>query len=45
MRLYGLSRENVKGLLAGTGWQGPTILRCGNDNKAATGIPCATLPD
>jgi len=45
MRLYGLSRENVKGLLDGTGWQGPTILRCGNDNKTATGIPCATLPD
>lgn len=41
MRLYGLSKSGISGLLDGTGWQGPTILSCGNDNKTSTGISCA----
>ena len=41
IRLYGLSAKAIQDLYAGTGWQLPTILPCGNDNKTSTGIDCA----
>jgi hypothetical protein len=43
MRLYGLSKQGIQDLYNGTGWQLPTILPCGNDNKTSTGITCAAL--
>jgi hypothetical protein len=45
MRLYGLSRSGVKGLISGKGWQGPTILPCGEGNQTSTGIACAGQPN
>jgi hypothetical protein len=44
MRLYGLSKKGIQDLYNGTGWQLPTILPCGNDNKTTTGIACASVP-
>ena len=41
MRLYGLSKAGVKGLLDGTGWRGPSIYPCGAGNQTSTGIACA----
>jgi hypothetical protein len=41
MRLYGLSAAGIKGLIDGTGWQGPSILPCGPGNQTTSGIPCA----
>jgi hypothetical protein len=42
MRLYGLSRKGIARVVDGTGWQGPSILPCGNDNRTSTGIACAS---
>jgi hypothetical protein len=41
MRLYGLSKKGIRDLYQGTGWQLPSILPCGNDNKTPSGIDCA----
>ncbi len=41
-RLYGLSAKGIAGVMDGTGWQGPTILPCGDDGRTATGIACAS---
>ena len=41
MRLYGLSPKASRGVISGNGWQGPTILPCGEDNRTSTGIACA----
>jgi hypothetical protein len=42
VRLYGLSKSGINGLISGDGWQGPTILPCGEGNQTATGIACAS---
>lgn len=41
IRLYGLSRSGIAGVVNGTGWRGPTILPCGADNRTAQGVACA----
>ena len=41
VRLYGLSQSAIKGVVAGSGWQGPTILPCGAGNVTAQGTACA----
>jgi hypothetical protein len=42
VRLYGLSASGVKGLISGSGWQGPTVLPCLADGKTRTGVACAS---
>lgn len=41
VRLYGLSQAGIRGVVAGTGWQGPTILACGGGNVTSQGTACA----
>ena len=42
MRLYGLSPRGIKKVVNGTGWQGPSILPCGEGNQSSTGVACAS---
>lgn len=44
IRLYGLSKSGIKGLISGKGWQGPTILPCGEGNQTSQGVACASPP-
>ncbi|HMY26505.1 MAG TPA: DUF1254 domain-containing protein [Solirubrobacterales bacterium] len=42
VRLYGLSKQGIRNLYSGEGWQLPTILPCGVGNQTSTGVACAT---
>ncbi len=42
IRLYGLSKNGIRGVLDGTGWHAPTVLPCGPDNRTSRGVACAS---
>ena len=42
VRLYGLSDPVLKGIEDGSGWEPPTILPCGDDNRTSAGVACAS---
>jgi hypothetical protein len=42
LRLYGLSAAGIKGVVDGSGWQGPTVRPCLDSGKTADGVACAS---
>jgi len=42
VRLYGLSKSGIAGVVGGTGWQPPTVRSCLPDGRTADGVACAT---
>lgn len=42
VRLYGLSDTVLAGIEDGSGWQPPTVLPCGDDNRTSAGVACAS---
>jgi hypothetical protein len=42
VRLYGLSASGIKGVVDGSGWQGPTVRPCLDSGKTADAVACAS---